>query len=55
MTGQKMYEIFAAAAAELPTAVTKGEALPAWPFLQEEVKQMWTLIGSHVNPKSTRA
>lgn len=54
MTGQRIYELYANEAADLPKFLTKGEALPAWPFLQDEVKAMWTAIGANVGPKAAK-
>jgi hypothetical protein len=41
MNGEELYNEYSAHAAELPGWIRKHEALPAWSFLQDEIKEMW--------------
>lgn len=46
MTGEELYTEYAAQCALIPAATRKHEALAAWPFVETDVKRMWTRLAS---------
>jgi hypothetical protein len=48
VTGEAIYSAYCHVMAQLPWSVTKGEALPAWDFIDGDLALAWTALGAQV-------
>jgi hypothetical protein len=44
MTGEQLYTLYCREMARLPYAITKGEALPSWEFVNGELAIAWDTV-----------